>query len=45
VLVLHEVLTLCLGKAVERAHNSAKHRMVKLIIVMCLTKRTRLLYE
>jgi hypothetical protein len=35
VLVLHEVLTLCLGKAAARAHNSAKHRTVKLIIVIC----------
>jgi hypothetical protein len=30
-------LTLCFGKAAARAHNSARHRTMKLIIVICRT--------
>jgi hypothetical protein len=45
VLVLHEVLALCLGNAAARAHSSAKHRTVKLIIVVCLVYRTRTLHD
>jgi hypothetical protein len=45
VLVLHEVLALCLGKAAARTHNSAKHRIVRLIIVLCLAYRIKILYD
>jgi hypothetical protein len=45
VLVLHEVLTLCLGNAAVKAHNSAKHRTVKLIIVVCLAYTIKTLHD
>lgn len=45
VLVLHEDLALCLGNAAARAHNNAKHRTVKLIIVVCLAYTIKTLHD
>jgi hypothetical protein len=45
VLVLHGALTLCLGKAAVRTHNSVKHRSVKLTIVICLACRIKISYD